>query len=972
MNELAHSLFQEKVDMRILAAIEASVNFDDLDDLFEVYLSNILHMAPVHKAEIQLFSPQNELVTIASANWVHSDGHRKQKVRSESWVLDYRVKYGVRRIRVPLMRPAFSIPLLGPDGILGFLNIHLDKLQITDPALLNHFYLAGFHIAAKIREIRLNDRIEELQNELQNMVSNNMELQHRVTSLSKELYAVSAISTKINQSLDFDKSLRKSMLTTLKVFQACSILVYTKTPGTAKFELAAIESEDKRDDAILPKLLVKKRERQFIKELMQTKKPKVLDAVSEFFKGGGQPASIQSIKSVIGVPLSSKNDAFGAMILFHKSGAAVDQAGLRLLSGMANIMGMAIENMSLYQHSQQKKSEAAFLLDSIIKFNETLDLKATLQSVAEKGAEFGGPFSRVYLFSKMKFPLIYTFHEQQKGKTAITSRFAKQITSAEMKNVYRLLLKLSAHRSVLIQSMSHSRRIKKDVKADFRSLNIYTLIAVPLRVGGKKLGLLLLVRGKGAEHFNRQQLSFAEALASAASFAIENAQTYKSSQEMSDFLEKRITAKNSQIEQIQTQQRIRVEKHKDIIFRVKNNRYIFVNKAMEMMSGLPREKLCHKDFRADKVVAAKDRQRVRNFFQKILEKQIPLGKDLEYRHLNRKGEDHIISLTIYPETDQLGRVIGIEAIGRDITEKKRLEAELKKAKDLALLGEFSSAIAHQMRNPLGNILIGTKRLQHTLGLNDRMPETDSRPAKQIGAIEADREILDHIIKNLSDGVNNLNQVVTELLEYTKTLKPHIFSQRLETILQETVQNFGGMINQHGIEVKEFFKTDLPAVAVDAVLIGQVFQNVVHNAIQAMPEGGSLFLYSGRYRQIPNRAMIIISDSGPGIKTSEVEKVFRPFFTTKDQGTGLGLSLAHRIIDAHRGMIWICRNPCPHLSGCPDVKKKWHHWPPPRGTTVHILLPIEANLNYKDAQASEKPSGLYDPKRNTHERTHTRR
>jgi len=970
MNELAQSLFQEKVDTRILAAIEASVSVNDLDDLFEVYLSNILNMAPVHKAEIRLFSPQNELVTIASARWMRSDGHRMQKVRSESWVLDYRVKYGVRRISLPLMRPDYSIPLLGPDGILGFLNIQLDKLQITDRTLLSHFYLAAFHIAAKIKEIRLNTRIEELQNELQNMVSNNMELQRRVTSLSKELYAVSAISTKINQSLDFDKSLRKSMLTTLKVFQACSILVYTKTPGTAKFELAAIESEDNRDDAILLKLLVKKREKQFIKKLVQTRKPKVLDAVSEFFKSGAQHEKIQTIKSVIGVPLSSKNDAFGAMILFHKSGTAVDQAGLRLLSGMANIMGMAIENMSLYQHSQQKKSEAAFLLDSIIKFNETLDLKATLQSVAEKGAEFGGPLSRVYLFSKMKFPLIYTFHEQQKGKTAIASRFAKQIIPAEMKNIYRLLLKLSAHRSVLIQSLSHSRRIKKDIKTNFRSLNIYTLIAVPLRVGGKKLGLLLLVRGKGAENFNRQQLSFAEALASAASFAIENAQTYKSSQEMSDFLEKRITAKNSEIEQIQTQQRIRVEKQKDIIFRVKNNRYIFVNKAMEMMSGLPREKLCHKDFRADKVVAAKDRQRVRGFFQKILEKQIPLGKDLEYRHLNRRGEDHIISLTIYPETDQLGRVIGIEGIGRDITEKKRLEAELKKAKDLALLGEFSSAIAHQMRNPLGNILIGTKRLQHTLGLNDLMPETD-RPAKQIGAIKADREILDHIIKNLSDGVNNLNQVVTELLEYTKTLKPHIFCQRLETILQETVQNFGGMINQHGIEVQEFFKTDLPPVAVDAVLIGQVFQNVVHNAIQAMPEGGNLFLYSGRYQQIPNRAMIIISDSGPGIKTSEVEKVFRPFFTTKDQGTGLGLSLAHRIIDAHRGMIWICRNPCPHLTGCPDVKKKWLHWPPARGTTVHILLPIEANVNYRDAQASEKPSGLYDPKRNIHERTHTR-
>jgi signal transduction histidine kinase len=183
----------------------------------------------------------------------------------------------------------------------------------------------------------------------------------------------------------------------------------------------------------------------------------------------------------------------------------------------------------------------------------------------------------------------------------------------------------------------------------------------------------------------------------------------------------------------------------------------------------------------------------------------------------------------------------------------------------------------------------------------------------------------------------LNQVVTELVEYTKTLKLRRSCQRIEIILEETLATLNDLITRNNIQPKKKFDLDLPPLLVDAVLISQVFQNMVHNAIQAMPCGGCLTVSTGVYTQKPGFAMVSIGDTGIGIEPSDVEKIFHPFYTTKDSGIGLGLSLAHRIIEAHDGKVWACRNPCVHTIR--DDCGKPLEVPPDRGVTFHILLPM---------------------------------
>ncbi|MBE9521816.1 MAG: GAF domain-containing protein [Proteobacteria bacterium] len=934
--------FSPRIDTTSLKTNETFITVQSLDELLEVFLSNLLRVHDVKKAEVLLFNKRRDLVSVATATNQGTGGKKKQEIRVQSWIMDSPVTHSIRKVNFPNVHFALSIPILQRTEILGFLHIELGQIPTVDRDKLATFYLFSQELAAKIKEIMLSDEIKEVRSELRNMIANNREMLQQVTSLSKELYAISAISTKINQSMDFDKSVRKSITKIREVFKASSIAVYMKNTRTSKFELSAMDVQEDAFDLSLLKDFFKKAEKSFLKDIITLGKPLVKElrltsdeTILEYVDNG-------KIRALIGIPLNSKETNIGAMLLLHRSAEKFNQSSLRLLSGMANIMAMAIENMNLYRQTEQKKREAAFLISSIARFHKKLDLKETLKSVAEEGAKFIGEQCQVYLLSKTKVPMTQVTYQENGDRRPLKSRTFKEIHPKELKDLYEFMV--SQNKSVLIRSINHTRKIGQDIKAYLQKRNIHFLMAVPLRLRGETLGLLLLGKEKGKRPFDHNDLSAAEALGSAASVAIQNARAYTSSLEMSEFLEKKITEKTSQIEQIQERQRIRVEHRKDIIFRVnRRNRFVFVNKAMETLTGYSRETFYRGDILADEIVAEEDRNRVRTAFKKILNSELPLIKDLEYRQLTQGHENRIISLTIYPERSSTNRIVGVEGVGRDITEEKRLEAELTKAKDLALLGEFSGDIAHQIRNPLSNILMGAKRLEKALKLDVQGQKTADQSHKELLFLKEGRGNLAAIFGDLSNGISNLNQIVTGLLQYTKTMKTTRSFQRIDVILRETPKLFQELIEKNRIRVEEDFDPKLPPLPVDALLIGQVFQNVFHNAIEAMPHGGCILLSSSFYHQRPAFAFISISDSGTGIKLSETENVFRPFYTTKGAGIGLGLSLAHRIVEAHNGMIWICHNPCPHLDHRVSKYTEKGDNSREKGTTIHILLPMDGTL-----------------------------
>ena len=924
--------FIDKIDINFLKNLQDALTVDNFDDLFEVILSHLLLIRHVRQAEIYLFNKQGKLVSVADAKNLGANGKATQKIRTQSWIIDSRVRHSTRQVRVPNIFFTHSFPLINDGKPLGFLKVQMDQIPKFGIDLTGRFYLTGLLLSSKIKQLMLNEKIGDLNNELRMLMTENRENQMQITSLSKELYAISAISTKINQSMDLKKALHKSMLKIKEVFRSAGVLVCLKNPRGSKRNLSTIHIEDGHLDATLHKKVEKLVLQNFI-------------APQQFREGSPYPRSLypkqvdlhhDKFNSLIGTPMKSQKKTIGALILLHATICSFNQDDFRLLSGIANIMGMAIENMNLYRQSQQKKKESAFLVNSMSTFNQKLDIEKTLTSIVEKCAEFIGSHCQVFLFSQTKIPMIQYTQKKRDRHPPVQLKTFDRIQPIAVKAFYKQMI--LQKRSSLINDIGRSKKIKADVKSYFVSNKIQSILVVPLKLAHKPLGLLILGRKTGGRTFDVNDLAVAEAIGAAASVAIENARVYSASVDMSEFFERKISEKTSEIEKIQEIQKLRVENRKDIIFRInKKGQFVFVNKAMENLTGCSREELYRGDIMSKDVVAVEDRKRVRDCFQQMLNGERPLIRDLEYCHLNRLGEDHFISLTIYPEKDQLGRITGVEGVGRDITEKKQLESEIVKTKDLALLGEFSSAIAHQIRNPLGNILMGTKLLQKALALNVRQSEEPKQTVGERSGVTNNHEGLAEIFNNLSDGIYNLNQVVTKLVEYTKTLKLNRSCQRIEIILGETLVIFKNLIASNNIYLKKHFDFDLPPVSVDAVLISQVFQNIVHNAIQAMPHGGCLTVSTDVYASNPGHAMISIGDTGMGIAPGDVEKIFHPFYTTKDSGTGLGLSLAYRIIEAHNGKVWVCRNPCAH--DIRDDYRKPLEVPRNQGVTFHILLPM---------------------------------
>ncbi len=161
------------------------------------------------------------------------------------------------------------------------MNIRLDKILIPDKEYLSLFYLVGLQLAAKIKEIRLSNEIREVKTELQNLSAFNLETQQRVTSLSKELFAISAISAKINQSMDFNESLYKSMHTIQYVFKESRMLIYSRDAESEKMKLSV---SDCGSNEISPQLL-RKIEREYLKEILSVGKPVLKPVEAEFYHG---------------------------------------------------------------------------------------------------------------------------------------------------------------------------------------------------------------------------------------------------------------------------------------------------------------------------------------------------------------------------------------------------------------------------------------------------------------------------------------------------------------------------------------------------------------------------------------------------------------------------------------------------------------------------------------------------------------
>ncbi|MEW6753296.1 MAG: ATP-binding protein [Candidatus Latescibacterota bacterium] len=239
--------------------------------------------------------------------------------------------------------------------------------------------------------------------------------------------------------------------------------------------------------------------------------------------------------------------------------------------------------------------------------------------------------------------------------------------------------------------------------------------------------------------------------------------------------------------------------------------------------------------------------------------------------------------------DEAGRVLGAVEVFNDMTEVKRLEAEVQRAHTLAALGEMAATVAHEIRNPLGGIATFANLLGRQMGADD--------PGRRL-------------VNKITEGVGRLNRIVTSLLTYTRPLRLSAHDVDFVEMVEEATAFYAIELERtrRDIRIERLYPDDRLVCCIDPEQFQQVILNLLQNATQAMPSGGTLTVQVSAEESLEPRAVLCVRDTGIGMTPDVQQKLFTPFFTTKEDGTGLGLVTSRKIVDAHGGSIRVESQP----------------------------------------------------------------
>lgn len=276
----------------------------------------------------------------------------------------------------------------------------------------------------------------------------------------------------------------------------------------------------------------------------------------------------------------------------------------------------------------------------------------------------------------------------------------------------------------------------------------------------------------------------------------------------------------------------------------------------------------------------------------------------------RNGTSVPIEISTAPLKGVEGKDLGVVGVFRDVALVRELEDQLRRSDRLAALGTLAAGLAHEIKNPLTSLRTFTGLVSRKFD-DERFRETFQRVVP--------REL------------ERINGIVERLLQLARPTRLSFKPVRLPVLLNRVLELYANQIEVKQIIVVREYARDLPAIQADQEHLYQTLVNLVANALEAMDPGGRLTLRAGwtegadpfplpRRWSLNRRVKVEIEDTGTGIPPSEADKVFNPFFTTKAGGTGLGLALAHKIIEDHGGAI--------SFRSTPGV-----------GTTFRVVLPL---------------------------------
>jgi PAS domain S-box-containing protein len=274
------------------------------------------------------------------------------------------------------------------------------------------------------------------------------------------------------------------------------------------------------------------------------------------------------------------------------------------------------------------------------------------------------------------------------------------------------------------------------------------------------------------------------------------------------------------------------------------------------------------------------------FVQKTLEeKEIAMNRDFT---LEVNGEKRMLNVTLIPHTVK-GKILGELLYLSDVTILRTKEARLRRAESLASLTTMTAGVAHEIKNPLGAIGIHIQLVKKAL-----QGKTSVAPA-----------LIAKNIDVVSEEVERLNKIVVDFLFAVRPMNIKPERRDLNSLMREILDFVKVELNENKIALEEKLTRRLPKIFIDQKALRQAVLNIIKNAMAAMPGGGTLTVATGKKGDY---VRLIISDTGVGIPQENLDKIFEPYFTTRESGSGLGLTTVFKIIKEHRADISVDSEP----------------------------------------------------------------
>jgi two-component system, sporulation sensor kinase E len=241
-----------------------------------------------------------------------------------------------------------------------------------------------------------------------------------------------------------------------------------------------------------------------------------------------------------------------------------------------------------------------------------------------------------------------------------------------------------------------------------------------------------------------------------------------------------------------------------------------------------------------------------------------------------------MAISIMPLVKQ-GKIQGNLVHIEDVTEKKSSEARLRRAESLAALTTLAAGVAHEIKNPLGSIAIHLQLAQKEMNGNKTIqPESLTRYLSVIG-----------------EEVDRLNRIVVDFLFAVRPMNIQLEERNLNQVIRELLNFLKFELENAKVNYDLRLADDLPRIMLDEKYIKQALLNLIQNSMSAMSDGGTLTLETFRKGQ---DVVLNVTDTGAGIPQEIMDKIFEPYFTTKEFGSGLGLTLVYKIVKEHMGEV----------------------------------------------------------------------